>query len=100
MRIMIESSPVGGYVLVIEYGENKFHVKPEVFKYLYDVLDSAFYNIDTLEHETGQRYDLVISSEATRQNRDKDIAFWKRLNDPTVRPTLPRLIRDRREIEE
>lgn len=97
MRILIDAYPDGGYIFGIECGENKVVPKPEIYKSIYDVLDTVNYLIKYLEQETGEKYYYEFTPNSTRKNRDNDQAAWKRLSDPDYRPTLPRSIKDRRE---
>lgn len=100
MLILIGAAKDGGYQLHFKYGEDKRFTKPKKAKYLYEITDTALFLMNYLEHEEGQHCDWAITPEALKQNRDNDLKLWRLLSDPNFRPSLPRLIRDWREIEE
>lgn len=97
--ILIDAASGGGYQIHTEYKDVRVKT-PKKSTSIWDALDTAYYLIVHTEQDMGVVLYLVITPEATRVNRKKDKDFWLRLSDPTFRPTLPRLIRDPRDIEE
>ena len=100
MLILIEAAKGGGYQLHFKDGEDIRFTKPKKAKYLYEVMDTSLFLMNHLEHQEGIHCGWVITPEALQQNRDNDLKLWRLLSDPNFRPSLPRLIRDWREIQE
>jgi hypothetical protein len=89
MTVVIDAAQGGGYKIHLDI---EGLIKPfvEVYSNSIEAMDVAQQLVDAIEKTMGEKVDAVISREAVRRNKDRDITAWIAWNSPEYHALLAR----------